>query len=117
MKVALIVGIVTLLLISANVGVATIQRVGGPSTSSPQGVVSDLAAVLGVGAAARHTISTNGVGSVTLTPNEVQITIGAVTQGSTAQSASDANSKVINAILAQLSPLGIANLCCRNRGR
>jgi uncharacterized protein YggE len=56
-----------------------------------------------------HTITVSGTGVVIVSPDEAKITLGAVTQGVTAQEASAANAKVINAVLAQLKPIGISD--------
>lgn len=59
-------------------------------------------------AAAEHTLIVSGTGTATIAPDKVQITFGAVTRGASAQEASAANSKIINAVLAQLNSIGIS---------
>lgn len=112
-RIALVVGIALLLILGVNASLGTVQTLtGGPSASG------GLAGIFGAGAANTgglllagnaRTLSTDGRGSVALSPDEVQITVGAQTQAGTAQSASDANAKVINAIISQLNSIGVTN--------
>ncbi len=112
-KTALVVGIVLLLILAANASVGTLQSLSGrPVTTAgltgllgPAGAATNFA----FQATSAHTLSTDGRGSVTLSPDEVQITVGELTQGPTAQAASDANAKVINAIVSRLNSIGVAN--------
>jgi uncharacterized protein len=110
-RTALIVGIVLLLILGVNASLGTVQNLSGNPTAS-----GGLAGVLGAGTTSvalqgtnSHTLSTDGRGSVTLSPDEVQITVGEMTQGPTAQSASDANAKVVDAIISQLNSIGVSN--------
>lgn len=57
----------------------------------------------------KHTISVSGTGSVTLSPNQAQVTVGATTQAGSAQQASSANAQIMNDLLARLRALGIGN--------
>jgi uncharacterized protein YggE len=110
---ALVVGIVLLLILGVNASLGTVQNLTGrPVTSGGlAGILGATPATTNVALQATnpHTLSTDGRGSVTLSPDEVQITVGEQTQAATAQSASDANAKVINAIISQLNSIGIAN--------
>jgi hypothetical protein len=56
-----------------------------------------------------HTITVSGTGVAVISPDEAVVTLGAITQGSTAQEASLANAKVIDAVLLQLRSLGISD--------
>jgi uncharacterized protein YggE len=112
-RTALVVGIALLLILGVNASVGTVQSLTGRPVTS-----GGLAGILGATTASTnvalqatnaHTLSTDGRGSVTLSPDEVQITVGEQTQAATAQSASDANAKVINAIISQLNSIGVAN--------
>jgi uncharacterized protein YggE len=109
-RTALVVGIVLLLILGVNASLGTVQSLtGGPATSG--GLAGILGATTNAAsqATSAHTLSTDGRGSVTLSPDEVQITVGEQTQGATAQSASDANAAVINAIISKLNSIGVAN--------
>jgi uncharacterized protein YggE len=112
-RTALVVGIVLLLILGVNASIGTVQSLtGGPATSG--GLAGILGAATGTSYVALqstspHTLSTDGRGSVTLSPDEVKITVGETTQGLTAQSASDANAEVIGAIISQLNSIGVAN--------
>jgi uncharacterized protein YggE len=107
-----VVGIVLLLILGVNASLGTVQSMTGRPVTS-----GGLAGILGPTTstanfalqASPHTLSTNGVGSVTLSPDEVQITVGEQTQAATAQSASDANAQVISAVISQLNSIGVAN--------
>jgi uncharacterized protein YggE len=112
-RTALVVGIALLLILGVNAGLGTVQNLGGrPATSGGlAGILGGTTAATNVAllGANPYTLSTDGRGSVTLSPDEVQITVGEQTQAATAQSASDANAKVINAIISQLNSIGVAN--------
>ena len=107
------VGIVLLLILGVNASLGTVQTLSGGSTAS-----GGLAGILGASnsgtsyafqATNAHTLSTDGRGSVTLSPDEVQITVGEQTQAATAQAASDDNARVVNAIISKLNSIGVAN--------
>jgi uncharacterized protein YggE len=108
-----VVGIVLLLILGVNASLGTVQSLTGRPVT-PGGLAGILGATtattnVALQATNPHTLSTDGRGSVTLSPDEVQITVGEQTQAATAQSASDANAKVINAIISQLNSIGVAN--------
>ncbi len=57
----------------------------------------------------QHTLLVSGIGVVKLSPDQVQIILGASTQASTVQAAAAANSGLVSAVLDQLHSLGISN--------
>ncbi len=93
---------------------------GAPSGSSQAGnspVTSGLGVTNGPAAApAPQTttpngggISVTGTGTITGTPDMVQVSVGVVTQGTTVQDAVSANATQMNALLSALKALGVAD--------
>lgn len=72
-------------------------------------IYGGVAAFQSLSATSKHTISVSGTGSVTLSPNQAQVTVGATTQAESAQQASSANAQIMNDLLARLQALGIGN--------
>jgi uncharacterized protein len=110
-KVALVVGIVLLLILGVNASLGTVQVLSGNQVQ-PGGLAGILGpAAIGVATQSpyAHELSTDGSGSVTLSPDEVQVTVGALTQADTAQGASEANAGIIGAVISQLNSMGVAN--------
>ncbi len=115
-RTALVVGIIVLLIMGVNAGLGTVQTLTGrPVTSGGlTGILGGTGAgTLTVTGSSQgtndHTLSIQGVGSVSLPPDEVQIMLGELTQASTAQAASEANAKVIAAVISQLNSIGVTN--------
>jgi len=114
-KAALAAGVVVILIIGVNASLGTAQILTGkaPSSSVLPGILgSGNAATAGTAVwvtAAAHTLATDGRGSVTLSPDEAQITVGVQTQASTAQAASTQNAAAIGQVITKLNSIGIAN--------
>jgi uncharacterized protein len=110
-RTALVVGIVLLLILGVNASLGTVQSLTGNQAPSGglAGILSAGTTNIALQGTNSHTLSTDGRGSVTLSPDEVQITVGEMTQGPTAQSASDANAKVVDTIISQLNSIGVSN--------
>lgn len=109
-RVALVVGIALLLILAVNATIGTAQLVSGNQSNS--GGLAALFAPAATSSGAQSNqreLSTDGRGSVTLSPDEVQVTVGAVTQAPTAQAASDANAAVMSAIISKLNSIGVSN--------
>ena len=88
-KVTLAVVVVALLVASSYVAIAAVQSLYSKSSS--------------------QTISVSGTGSVTLSPDQARVSVGAITQATNAQQASAANAQIMNDLVARLHTLGIAN--------
>lgn len=109
-RVALVVGIVLLLILAVDATLGTAGLVSGNQSGSVgiAGLVAPAASGSGTQSIVRG-LSTDGVGSVTLSPDEMQVTVGVVSQAPTAQAASQANAGTISAIVLKLNSLGVSN--------
>lgn len=108
-QVALVVGIALLLVLGVNASVGTVQSLSGNQPTS-----SGLSWILGAAGTSvqfqpPQGLSTDGAGSVTLSPDEVEVTVGVLTQAQTAQSAAEANAATIGAVISSLNSVGIGN--------
>lgn len=109
-RIALVVGIVLLLILAANATLGTAQLVSGNQAGSGGVAGLFVPAATSSGTLSNvRALSTDGRGSVSLSPDEVQVTVGALTQAPTAQAASDANAAIINSIVSALNSIGVSN--------
>ncbi len=88
-KVTLSVVVLTLLVASVYIAIAAAQSISANG--------------------AKHTISVSGTGSVTLSPDQALVTVGAITQADSARQAANANGQIMSDLVARLHPLGLAN--------
>lgn len=109
-RAALVVGTVLLLVLVVDATIGTAALVSGNQSGSAG--IAGLVAPSTVGSGNQpslRALSTDGVGSVTLSPDEVQVTVGVLSQAPTAQAASESNAAAIGAIVLKLNSLGVSN--------